>query len=150
MAEEKFGEAVARPEQIDADVLAAAEEIAGRFFLLGRNVDGRQGAGAIEDRELRGIAAVGFDASAGSTRNQRGRDDVTRDAVRRQGTLEFEAARAGFVAALDRSRAPQAFEEARIVGMSDVRLWRAGVRCPGSNDRGDGRWRRGDQRPRWL
>jgi hypothetical protein len=106
MTQEEFREAVPGAEQVGADVLAAAKEIARGFFLLGRNVNGRQGPGAGEDRELPGIAAISFDAIDGSTGNQRGRDDVTRDAVRREGTLELEAARASFVAALDRSRAP--------------------------------------------
>jgi len=49
---------VARPEQVDANVFAAAQQIAGGFFLLGRNVNRRERSGAIEDGELPGIALV--------------------------------------------------------------------------------------------
>ena len=59
-----------RPEQVGADVFAAAQQIARRFFLLGRDVDGGERAGAIEERELRRIAAIGFNAVAGTARNE--------------------------------------------------------------------------------
>ena len=38
--EEKLREAVARPQEIGPDILAAPQQVAGGFFLLGRNVDG--------------------------------------------------------------------------------------------------------------
>ena len=64
VAEEKFREAMPRAEEIGADVLTTAQQIAGRFLLLGRDVDGRQRARAIQDRELAGIAAIRLDAIA--------------------------------------------------------------------------------------
>ena len=41
MAEEEFREPMPRAEQIGADIFAAAQQIAGGFFLLGGNVDRR-------------------------------------------------------------------------------------------------------------
>ena len=64
MAKEEFREAMPRAEQVGADVFATPQQVACRFFLLGRNVDGGQRAGAIEHRELAGIAPIGFDAVA--------------------------------------------------------------------------------------
>ena len=60
--EEEFGEPMSGPEEIHANVLAAAEEITRRFFLLRGNVNRREGAGAVQDGELAGIAPVGLDA----------------------------------------------------------------------------------------
>ena len=130
-----------RAQQIGADVFATAQEIARGFFLLGRNVNRGEGAGAIEDGELAGIAAIGFDAIAGPTGNQRGRDDVARDAVRGQRALQLEATRAGFVAALHRALAAQALDEAQ--DRRDVRRQRMQRRRPLARQqhRGDGRRR---------
>jgi hypothetical protein len=69
VAEEKFREAMASPQEIGANVLATAEEIARGFFLLAGNVNGRERAGTIEDGELPGVAPIGFDAIAGSAWN---------------------------------------------------------------------------------
>ena len=77
VAEEKFGETMPGAQEIGADVFATAQEIARGFFLLGGNVNRGERAGAIEHGELAGIAAVGFDAIAGPSRNQGWRDDVT-------------------------------------------------------------------------
>ena len=40
------------PQQIGANVFPTPQQIPGGFFLLGRNVNRRQGAGAIENRQL--------------------------------------------------------------------------------------------------
>ena len=133
VAEQEFREAVPRAEEIGADVFATPQQIAGGFFLLGGNVNGRERAGAIQDGELAGIAAIGFDAIAGPPGNERGRDDVTRDAVRGERALELEATRAGFVAALHGPWRRRRSTKRRIVGLSDVSVCSAGVRWPGSN-----------------
>ena len=78
---------MAGTEQIGADVFATAKEITGGFFLVGRDVDRGERTGAIEDGELTGIAAIGFDAIAGPARNQGGRDDVTRHVLRGERAL---------------------------------------------------------------
>ena len=99
------------------------------------NVNGGERAGAIEDGELAGIAAVGFDAIAGATGNQAtGAMTSHGMLVRGQGSLQLEATRPGFVAALDRTRASQALDEAE--DRRDCRtsgVCSAGVRWPGSN-----------------
>ena len=69
-------------QQIGADVFAAPQQIAGRFFLLGRNVNRRQRPGPIQHRELRGIAPIRLDPIARPPRNQRRRDHVAGDALR--------------------------------------------------------------------
>ena len=103
-------------EEIGADVFATSEQITGGFFLLGGNVDGRERVGAIEHRELTGITAIRFDAIAGTPRNQRGRDDITGDAVDRERTVELEAAGAGLITALHRSLTAEPLDEAKNRG----------------------------------
>ena len=78
---------MAAAQEVGADIFTTAQQIAGGFFLLGGNVNGRECAGAIEHRELAGIAAVGFDAITGAARNQRGRDDIACNAAGRQRAL---------------------------------------------------------------
>ena len=70
MAQQKLGEPMPRAQQIGADVFATAQQITRRLFLLGRNVNGRQRPGAIQHRELAGVAAVCLDPIAGPPRNQ--------------------------------------------------------------------------------
>ena len=113
MAEEKFREAMAGAQEIGANVLATTQEIACRFFLLSGNVNRRQGAGAIEDGQLRGIAAVGFHAIARAARNQRGGDHVTRHAVRGQRALEVEATGAGLITAAHGTLSAEPVNEAQ-------------------------------------
>ena len=55
---ERIWRAGAGAQQVRANVFAAAQEIARRFFLLGRNVNGGQRTGAMEHRELAGVAAI--------------------------------------------------------------------------------------------
>jgi hypothetical protein len=107
---------VSRPEEIGANVLSAAEEIPGSFFLLAGTVNGGERAGAVENRELGRVAPIGLDAIAGAPRDERGRDHVTGDVVGRQGSLQFEAARAGFVAALHGAPAAHALDESQDRG----------------------------------
>src|SRR5262249_24901344 len=71
VTQEEFGEAVARTQEIGTAVFATSEEIAGRFFLLRRNVDGGERASAIEDGEVPGVTAIRLDAIAGAPRDQR-------------------------------------------------------------------------------
>jgi hypothetical protein len=56
--------------QIGADVFAAPQQIADGF-LFGGNVDPRERASAIEDRQLRGVAAIGLDPATGAAWDQR-------------------------------------------------------------------------------
>ena len=58
-------EPVTCAEQVRANVFPTAEEIAGSFLLVSGNVDGGEGASAVEDGELPGIATVGLDAVPG-------------------------------------------------------------------------------------
>ena len=78
---------MSRAQQVRADVFATSQQIARGFFLLGGNVNRRQGAGAKENRELPRIPPIRLDAVAGATRNQRRRDHVTRDTLLRQRAL---------------------------------------------------------------
>ena len=87
VAQEKFRQTVPRAEEIGANVFATAQEIARGFFLLGGDVNRGERAGPIEGGELGRIAAIGFDAVARPARNQGGRDDVTRHAVRGERAL---------------------------------------------------------------
>jgi hypothetical protein len=124
MAQEEFRESMPRTQEVGADVLATPQQIARGFFLFGRDVNRREGAGAIEHGELPGIATVSFDAIAGTTWNERRSDDVTRNAVGRQRTLQLEATRAGFVATLHRMSARDPFNEAsdrRQIGAKRVK-----------------------------
>ena len=109
--EQEFGEPMPSAEKIGADVFAAPEQIASGFFLLRRNVDGRQGPGSIQHGELAGIPAIRLDAITGSTRDQRRGDDIARDAATVEGAAELETARARFVATADRPLALQVLDE---------------------------------------
>jgi hypothetical protein len=57
---------MSRAQEIGADIFPTPEKIALGFFLVGWNVNGGQGAAAIEDRELAGIAPVRLHATAGA------------------------------------------------------------------------------------
>jgi hypothetical protein len=111
VAQQEFGQAVSRAQKIGADVFATAEQIAGRFFLFARNVDGGEGAGPVQHRQVTRITTVGFNAVAGSTRNQRGRNHVARNLVRSERALQLEAARPGFVTTGHRALALRAWDE---------------------------------------
>jgi len=113
VAEEEFRETMPRAEEIGADVFATPQQVAGGLFLLGGDVNGGERVGAIEDGELAGIAAVGFDAIAGSTGNQGWGDNVTREAVRRECALQFETAGTGFVTAAKGPLTSEAFDKSK-------------------------------------
>jgi hypothetical protein len=128
MAQEKFREAVPGAEEIGANVFATAQQIAGGFFLLGRDVNRGERAGAIQDRELAGIAAIRFDPITGATRDQGGGDDVTRNLMRGEGALQLETTGASLVATLHRPLTPDALHEPenrRTVGREGMQCWRA-------------------------
>ena len=120
--------------------IATPEQIAGRFFLRRRNVDGGECAGAIEDRELPGVAAIRLDAIAGAPRDQRRGDDVTGDRMRREGALQLEAARPGFVATGDGALSFHALDE--TLNRRNVRRQRMQRRRPVPRQQ-DRRHRRG-------
>ena len=102
---------MAGAQQIGANVFATAQQIARGFFLLRRNVNGRQGAGAIEHRQLAGVAPIRFDPIARSSGNQRRSDDVARNLMAGEGALQLEAAGARFVTTLHRALAAQPLDE---------------------------------------
>ena len=105
VTEQEFREPMSRAQEIGPDVFATPKEIARGFFLVARNVNGGQGAGAIQDRQLTGIAPVRFDAITRTPRNQTGRDDVAVDLTAAQESLQLEAARTRLVAAAHRALA---------------------------------------------
>ena len=122
-----------RAEQIRADVLATAQQIAGGFFLVGRDVNRGQRAGAIQDRELRRIAAVRLDPIARAARNQGRRNDVARNARARSGPAAAQS-RTGPPRnnSAPRPAAASRSTKRRIVGLSDDSECSAGVRWLGS------------------
>jgi hypothetical protein len=115
MPPEEFREAMASAEEVGADILATAEQIADRFFLFGGNVNRSQGAGPDEHGQVPRIASIGCDPIARPARNQRRRDDLARHLVRRQKPLQLEAARPRFVAALHRPAPTHAIDKRPIV-----------------------------------
>ncbi len=134
VTEEEFREPVPGAEEIGPNVFATAEEIAGGFFLLGRNVNRRQGAGAIEHGEVAGIAAIGLDAITGPARNQRRCDHLAWNVARTQGAPQLEAAGPSFVAACEGPFAAETLDEFQNGGA--VRRQRMQRRCRGhSTDR---------------
>jgi hypothetical protein len=112
MAQQKLGEPMARAEKIRANIFATAEQIARRFFLLAGNVNRDKRTGAVQHGELARIAPIRLDAIAGAPRDQCWRDDLTRNVVLTQRTLELEAAGTSFVAALN-GRGPQSLHESQ-------------------------------------
>jgi hypothetical protein len=152
MAQEEFREPVSGPEQIRADVFATPQEITRGLLLLGGNVNRGQCPGAKQDCQLPRIAAIRLNAVARAARNQGWRDDVARNTVLRQGTLQLEAARARFVtAAYAPGVAAQSLDETenrRTIGRQRVERWGPVAR---EQDGGDGRRRvliEGNQRSR--
>jgi hypothetical protein len=85
--EEEVGQPMPGAGEIGANVFATAQEVTRGLFLRGGNVDGGQGAGAIRDRELTSIAAIGFHPVPRTPWNQGRRNDIARDAVRHQCAL---------------------------------------------------------------
>ena len=110
--EENLRQPMTGAEEVPFDVLATAQQIAGRFFLLGRNVNGRERARSIQHRQLAGIAAIRLDAVTRAPRNQRGRDHVARDAAPLQVPLQLESTGSRFVATSHAAARPQAIYEA--------------------------------------
>ena len=58
--QEKLRQPMPRPKQIGANVLAAAQEVPHRFFLVGGNMDARERTRAIQHGQLDGIATIGL------------------------------------------------------------------------------------------
>jgi hypothetical protein len=140
MAQQELGQPVPGAEQVGADVFATPQQVADGFFLLGGNVNRRQGTGAIQDDELDGVAPVGLNAIARAAWNQRGRDDVTLDPIRRQGALQLEAAGPGLVATAHRAVPLELLDEAP--DRRHIRGELVDRRLPGAGDkdrRGHGR-----------
>jgi hypothetical protein len=69
VAQEKLREAMARAQQIGANILATPQQVARRFFLVRRDVNRGEGTGRIEDGQLARVATVGLDAITGPPRN---------------------------------------------------------------------------------
>jgi hypothetical protein len=131
--QQKLRQAMPRAQEIRHDVLATAGADRGRFFLIGRNMNRREGARSIQDRQLRGVATIGLHAIAGATGDQGRRDDVARHLVRGQGPLELKAHTGRLVTTAHRALPPQALHEATIVAVSDRIECSAGVRWFGAN-----------------
>jgi hypothetical protein len=49
--------------------------------VVGRNVNRRQGTGAIEHGQVAGVPSIGFDAIARTSRDEGGGNDVARNTV---------------------------------------------------------------------
>ena len=119
-------------QEIRADVFTAPEEIARGFFLVSWNMNRRQGASAIQHRELTGIAPIRLDAIAGRRGIKRRRDDVARNLLRVNARCSSKPHGPGLVTAGHRALAPTVHEP-HDRGLSDVSEWSAGVRWPGNN-----------------
>ena len=120
---------MAGPQQIGADVLTAAQQIADGFFLVGGHVNRCQRTRVIEHGEVTRIASIGLDTVTGPPRNEGRGDDVARDALGGERALQLEATRAG----LKQHRTAPFLRATRltkrtIVGLSDVSECSAGVR----------------------
>jgi hypothetical protein len=98
-------------QKIGANVFATPQQIACGFFLLGWDVNDRQCLGAIENGQLRGIAAVRLHAIARTARNQRRRNDVTRHAPRGQEALQCKSAGSRFITTPHRPSAAEPLDE---------------------------------------
>lgn len=76
---QEFDGAVFGSGQIRDERRAASHEGAGRLEFFVRNVDSCQEPGCIQGGKLFGIAAIGLDAVAATTRDRRGSDDIALD-----------------------------------------------------------------------
>jgi hypothetical protein len=88
-----------------------SKEVTRRLFLLGGNMNGRERAGAVKHRELARVPAVGLDAIARTSRDERRGNHVARDLPTLEGAAKLKAPRARFVATADRSLAAQPLDE---------------------------------------
>lgn len=101
MPQEKFREPMTRTQEVGPNILPAAEEVPCGFFLLARDMNRRERAGAIEHGELHGVSSIRLNAIARSPRNQSGGDDLARHSSQRERPLQLKAARSRFITALD-------------------------------------------------
>jgi hypothetical protein len=90
MPEEELGQAVAGRHEVLADILASPDEIPDGLLVRGGDADSGEFAGAIQARELGGVAPVGLDAVTGALGNQGRGDDVADDPHRRELPIELE------------------------------------------------------------
>jgi len=74
-AEEELRDAVTCADEVLAQVLASAGEVASGFIFLGQRLDLGEEAGAEEVSELLGVAAVGLDLLAGLAGDEGGGDE---------------------------------------------------------------------------
>src|SRR5579864_5605634 len=99
--QQELRESMPGSEQVGSNVFAASQQIAGRLFRLSRHMDRRERAGAIEDGEVVGVAAIRLNAITRPTRDQRGGDDVAGHVMGRQPPVQGKTARARLVATAD-------------------------------------------------
>src|SRR3989441_11461116 len=98
VAGQELEHAMPPAENIAADVVAAADEIAHGLLALVEDVDGGELPSAEQSHELRRVPAVGLDPLPGASWGQRWRNDRARDAEPGDLTGEIVAGHSSFVA----------------------------------------------------
>ena len=131
---EELEHAMPPAEDVAANIVAAADEIAHGLLALVEDVDGGEFPGAKQAHELCGVAPVGLDPLARAARRQRGRDDRTGDAKRDELTVEIVAGDSGFVAGRHRAFAFKPLEEATDLSRIVRDLAELGLRVARSQD----------------
>src|SRR5437667_8742860 len=117
VAGQELEHAMPPAENIAADVVAAADEIAHGLLALVEDVDGGELASAEQSHELRGVPAVGLDPLPGASWGQRWRNDRAGDAEPGDLTVEIVAGYSSFVARRHRP--------SRLSRSNRRRIWRA-------------------------
>lgn len=135
VAEQELRKAMAGPQDVLAEVLARADEVADRLLLRRRDADAGELAGAQQPGELAGVATVGLHPDPGADRDESGRDDAAVDAERGKGPLQAVPGGSRLVADPHRPRIlPAPHEPAhRLRGIRDLIL--VGELGPGSQER---------------
>ncbi len=111
VTQEELRKPVAGAQDVLAEVLAQAQQVAHRLVLSIGHAHRGEFAGAQQATELARVAAISLHAIAGSHRDQRGSDHLTGHAKPRQAALKLVPVRAGLVAAADQLRSTPAADQ---------------------------------------
>src|SRR5256886_1060115 len=134
VAGQELEHAMPPAENIAADVVAAADEIAHGLLALVEDVDGGELASAEQSHELRGVPAVGLDPLPGASWGQRWRNDRAGDAEPGDLTVEIVAGHSSFVARRHRPFALEPLEQAADLACVVRDLAKLGLRVAGTQD----------------
>jgi hypothetical protein len=122
VAQQELREPVSRAQDVLAEVLAQAHQVAHRLLLRAGHADGGERPGAEQRAERARVAAVGLHPLTGSLGDERRGDDAAVDAESAQLALQFVSGGPGLIAGAHRGEiAPAAHQFGqRLGGVGDL------------------------------